>query len=449
MYPPLDMSHRIAGAYLAQRTLFGMKFGLETMRTLVEALGHPERAYPSLLVAGTNGKGSVAAYADAALRASRLRTGRYTSPHLVRINERITVDGREIPDDAFARAVVAVRDAAAALVKRKALAAHPTFFEAITAAALWHFARARVDVAVLEVGLGGRLDATNIVEPLVSAIVSIDYDHQAYLGTTLDSIAREKAGVLRRGRATVVGPLPGEAREAIATVAKETGARLVDARRGARLDERTGAKNGVLDLATPTGRYEGLKPLPGAHQRDNLLVAVRLLEEAKRAGLAIDLAALPEAVARTRWPGRLQRIPGDPPLLLDGAHNPAGARALAAHLASGPPFVLLFGAMSDKDIPSVAQALFPLARAVVLTRPKIARAATPDELAARAGAVAKDAHRVATVPRALGRARRLARANGRGTIVAVAGSLYLVGAVTEVLAREAARRRKRRAASHP
>ena len=429
------MSHRIAGAYLAQRTLYGMKFGLETMRSLVEALGHPERAYPSLLIAGTNGKGSVAAYVDSALRASGLRTGRYTSPHLVRINERITVGGREITDAAFARAVMAVRDAAAALVKRGTLAAHPTFFEAVTAAALWHFARARVDVAVLEVGLGGRLDATNVVEPLASAIVSIDYDHQAYLGDTLDSIATEKAGVLRRGRATVLGPLPAKARDAIAAVAKLAGARLVDARKGISCGVSARGKVDIVDLTTPRGRYEGLRPLPGAHQRDNLLVAVRLLEEAKGAGLAVDLGTLPRGTARTRWPGRLQLVPGDPPILLDGAHNPAGARALAAHLASGPPFVLLFGAMSDKDVPAVAQALFPLARAVVLTRPGIARAASPDELAARAGALARDAHRIATVPRALARARRLAKASGKGTIVVVAGSLYLVGAVTAVVAR--------------
>ncbi len=216
------MAHRLAGAYLAQRTLFGMKFGLETMRALVEELGHPERAYPSLLIAGTNGKGSVAAYCDAALRASGLRTGRYTSPHLVRVNERITVDGREITDAALGRAVVAVRDAATRLVKRGALAAHPTFFEALTAAAFVHFSRARVDVAVLEVGLGGRLDATNVAEPLASAIVSVDFDHQQYLGTTLASIAAEKAGVLRRGRATVLGPLPVEARLAIARVARRS-----------------------------------------------------------------------------------------------------------------------------------------------------------------------------------------------------------------------------------
>jgi dihydrofolate synthase/folylpolyglutamate synthase len=430
------MAHRLAGAYLAQRTLFGMKFGLETMRALVEEMGHPERAYPSVLIAGTNGKGSVAAYCDAVLRASGLRTGRYTSPHLVRVNERITVDGRAISDAAFGRAVFAVRDAAARLVKRGVLAAHPTFFEALTAAAFVHFARARVDVAVLEVGLGGRLDATNVVEPLVSAIVSVDYDHQTYLGTTLESIATEKAGVIRRGRTTVAGPLPAQARRAVATVARATGARLVDARRGTCLEE-AGAAEGAFDLRTPDHVYRGLRPLPGAHQKDNLAVAVRLLEEARRAGLPVELEALPRAVARTRWPGRLQRVPGDPPLLLDGAHNPAGARALAAYVADGPPFVLLFGAMSDKDVFGLARPLFPLAQAVVLTCPPIPRATSPDELARRAGSLARGAHRVPTVGRALALARRLARERGRDTIVVVAGSLYLVGAVAGILERKA------------
>ncbi|HEX9185589.1 MAG TPA: bifunctional folylpolyglutamate synthase/dihydrofolate synthase, partial [Vicinamibacteria bacterium] len=212
--------------YLARRVRLGMKFGLETMRALVAEMGHPERAYPSLLVAGTNGKGSVAAYCDAALRASGLRTGRYTSPHLVRVNERITVDGREVTDRDLEIAVATVRAAAERLVRRGILEAHPTFFEVLTAAAFAHFRSRKVDVAVLEVGLGGRLDATNVAEPLASAIVSIDYDHEVYLGRTLDAIAREKAGVMREGRATVVGRLPVEARRALAERAHRLEAEL-------------------------------------------------------------------------------------------------------------------------------------------------------------------------------------------------------------------------------
>ncbi|HXK12497.1 MAG TPA: folylpolyglutamate synthase/dihydrofolate synthase family protein [Vicinamibacteria bacterium] len=433
-------AHRVAGLYLARRVRFGMKFGLETMRALVAEMGHPERAYPTLLVAGTNGKGSVAAYCDAALRASGLRTGRYTSPHLVRVNERIAVDGRDIGDPGFEAAVRAVRDAAERLVRRGVLGAHPTFFEVLTAAAFAHFRRERVDAAVLEVGLGGRLDATNVAEPLASAIVSIDLDHEVYLGRTLAAIAREKAGVMRPGRSTVVGPLSDDARRVVRARAREVGARLVEARRGARTfdrgEGRTSARAAAtFGLVTPTAAYPGLRPLPGAHQRDNLIVAVRLLEEAKRAGIPIDLSKVPEAVARTRWPGRLERVPGDPPLLLDGAHNPAGARALAAHLADGPPFVLVFGAMADKDVAGLARALFPLAAAVVLTRPRVARAATPSDLARRAGRLGSRADLEPSVARALALARGLARARGPGTVVVVAGSLYLVGAVKAILER--------------
>jgi len=440
-------AHRVAGLYLARRVRFGMKFGLETMRALVAEMGHPESAFPSLLVAGTNGKGSVAAYCDAVLRASGLRTGRYTSPHLVRVNERITVDGREVTDRDFAIAVRAVRDAAERLVRRGVLAAHPTFFEVTTAAAFAHFRRKGVEVAVLETGLGGRLDATNVVEPTASAIVSIDFDHEVYLGRTLAAIAGEKAGVLRPGRPTVIGPLAGEARKAVRARARAIGACVVEARRGARLVRSDGGRAAsrrsglvdIFDLSTPTARYARLRPLPGAHQRDNLLVAIRLLEEARCAGLPVDLRKVSRAVARTRWPGRLEWVPGHPPLLLDGAHNPAGARALAGYLAGGPPIVLVFGAMSDKDVRGLARALFPLAAAIVLTRPRVARAATPDELARRAGRLAARAHRQPGVARALALARRLARAHGPMTTVVVAGSLYLVGAVKEALEREAAR----------
>jgi dihydrofolate synthase/folylpolyglutamate synthase len=417
----------LANAYLRQRTQLGVKFGLETMEQLMDALGRPERASPSLLIAGTNGKGSVAAYVDAALRAGGRRVGRYTSPHLVRVNERIAVDGRAIGDAALARALLAVREAAARLVKAGRIPAHPTYFEAVTAAAFVHFRWARIDVAVLEVGLGGRLDATNVADPLVSAIVSIDYDHEAFLGSTLEAIAREKAGVMRAGRTTVCGPLPPAARRAVAAEARRRGARLVAAHRGALVKAtRTG-----LRVAWP-GRpaWRGLVPLPGRHQRDNLVTALGVLELARAAGLRFRRAGAARGLRSVSWPGRLQLVPGRPKLLLDGAHNPAGARALAAHLRGGPPFVLLFGVMADKDVASVAEPLFALAREVVLTRPRIGRAATPGAIAARTGTASARAHREDGVGRALRLARRLAGPDG---LVVVAGSLYLVGAVLALL----------------
>jgi dihydrofolate synthase/folylpolyglutamate synthase len=408
-----------ASRYLASRTRLGVKFGLETIRALVERMGHPEAAFPSLLVAGTNGKGSVVAYVDAVLRASGHTVGRYTSPHLVRVNERIAVDGAEISDDALEAAVLGVRSAAEELVRDRTIPAHPTYFEALTAAAFAHFRERGVDVAVLEVGMGGRLDATNVVKPLASAIVSVDLDHETYLGSTLGAIAGEKAGVLRRGRTTVLGPLASEARGAIADLASALGARLVDAPAGSEV--RTGALG--LEIRTPRGVYRGVRPLPGAYQVDNALVAIRLLEEAREAGLALDLEAIAAAVGDARWPGRLERVGGHPPLLLDGAHNPAAARALAAHLRGMGPFVLVFGAMRDKDIRGMAEALFPLAEDVVLTRPRVDRAARPEELAERAGALAEGARLEDQPRRALAWARRRA---GDG-IVVVAGSLFLVG----------------------
>lgn len=420
-----------AESYLDARARLGMKFGLETMHALTAALGQPQRAFAALTIAGTNGKGSVAAYVDAVLRAGGVAAGRYTSPHLVRVHERITAGGREIRGPDLEDSVGAVRRAAETLVAGGVLRDHPTYFEALTAAAFDHFRRRAVRVAVLEVGLGGRLDATNVCDPAASAIVSVDFDHQAYLGTRLGAIAAEKAGVLRRDRVTVLGPMSAEARDAIGRQAEAVGAQLRDAEEGATLEDHPGG----LDVRTPAGVYRGLRPLPGAHQRANLLVALRLLEAAREAALPVALAAVPAGIAATRWAGRLQHVPGDPPLLLDGAHNAAGARALADYLRGRGDVVLLFGAMADKDIEEMAGVLFPRARRVVLTRVGMQRAAEPEELARRAGALARDAEREPDIPRALARARTLARP---GATVVVAGSLYLVGAVLGQLQAEGA-----------
>jgi dihydrofolate synthase/folylpolyglutamate synthase len=422
------MSRRAAAAYLASRTRFGIKFGLETIRALSQALGDPQRDWPALLVAGTNGKGSVVAYLDAALRASGLRVGRYTSPHLIRVGERIVVDGREIGGGALAACLGRVRAAASRLVRAGRIPAHPTYFEALTAAGFDHFRRRRVDAALLEVGMGGRLDATNVSQPLVSAIVSVDWDHEAYLGGTLAAIALEKAGVMRPGRTTVLGPLAPELRAVLAAEAARVGAALLDARDGVAVED----EGGRLTIATPRRRYVGLAPLPGAHQVDNLLVALRVLEAAEDAGLGFDHGRLAEALRAVRWPGRLQWFAGRPPLLLDGAHNAAGARALAAYLATLPSCVLVFGVMEDKDVAAMAGALFPRAREVVLVRAPGRRAASPAAIAARAGAPASGARPAASVAGALRLARSLARPDEP---VVVAGSLYLVGAALRLAGR--------------
>lgn len=430
--------------YLRSRSELGKKFGLATIQALVEEMGHPERAYPTLLVAGTNGKGSVVAYVDAGLRASGLRVGRYTSPHLVRVHERIAVDGREISERELDHAIHAVRAAAGRLIARGRIKAHPTYFEALTAAAFFRFRRRRIDVGVLEVGLGGRLDATNVSDPLVSAIVSIDFDHEAFLGRTLGRIAREKAGVLRRGCEAILGPVPAGARRAILSVARRVEARITDAMAGVSIEE-----NGPrIDVRTPQHAYPAVRPMLGDYQVTNLAVALRLLEAARRAGLPVDLDAVPRGMNKVSWPGRLQWLGGRPRVLLDGAHNPAGARALARYLEHVGPFVLVFGVMRDKDVRSMAEALFPLARYVVLTRAMSRRAATPAEIARRVGRLATRAHRVSDPARALVLARHLA---GRGGTVVVAGSLYLVGAILERsrVRRRGARRRGGAFAARP
>lgn len=420
--------------YLDARARLGMKFGLDTMRSLMDALGHPERSAPALLVAGTNGKGSVVAYVDRALRASRLRVGRYTSPHLVRVNERIAVGGREIRAAQLERVIAAVRRAAERLVRVGRIPAHPTHFEVLTAAAFLHFARQAVDVMVLEVGLGGRLDATNVCDPVASAIVTIARDHEAQLGTHLSSIAREKAGVLRPDRTTVTGALPASARTAVSRTARATNARVRDVSR----EGSVRAAAGGLEIRTRRRAYRGLRPLPGAHQVGNLRVALGLLEEAKDAGVPVDLGGVPAAIARTEWAGRLQAIPGRPPLLLDGAHNPEGARALAQHLRGSAPFVLVFGAMADKDVAGMARHLFPLARAVVLTRVAQKRGATTRALARRIGPLARGARHEPTAARALDRARAMAGPEG---LVVVAGSLFLIGEVLAARGGETSRGR--------
>lgn len=392
------------------------------MKRMVRALGHPERAFASLLIAGTNGKGSVSAYLDAALRTTPLKVGRYTSPHLIDLRERITVDGADISRRDLDRLVLEVRRSAEREMRAGRIEQHPNHFEILTLVGFLYFREREVDVAVLEVGLGGRLDATNVANPLVSAIVSIDFDHEEYLGRTLAAIAREKAGVARRGRALVLGPVATEAREAIGAVARLRGARLLEARADVRV--RRGARG--LDIRTPTGLYRRLTPLQGAHQQTNLLVAIRALERFAEAGPRFDLPAAISAMSRATWPGRLERFAGHPPFLLDGAHNPAGARALARYLKdSRTRGVLVFGAMRDKHIEEMAAELFPRFRAIVATRVRMKRAALTPALAVLARRYGVAAAESPSVGEALKQAAALAR---RGETVVVAGSLYLVGA---------------------
>lgn len=413
---------------------FGVKLGLDGIRALLDLLDRPQDDIPSVLVGGTNGKGSVAAMLDAMLLAHGVRTGLYTSPHLVRPNERIRIDGRDLEAVELDRVLELVRAACERGLRTGGLPAHPSFFEVMTAAAMTAFRAAGVEAAVLEVGLGGRLDATNAMEPLVSAIVTVDLDHVATLGGTLAAIAGEKAGIVRAGRALVSGVDQADALAVLRARCAASQATFIDARAAVGIQVLPG---GAFALRSAAFRYDDLHlPLAGAHQRDNARVAVATLEAfASATGLAIDATKVRDGLAAVRWPGRLQLVPGRPPVLLDGAHNPRGAEALGAELAvrtaAGQPRpVLVFAAMQDKDVTGLISPLLPHVARVIATRPGVDRAMEPDALAAEIRGAGGPAETAAGPAEALARARELAGSDG---LVLVAGSLYLVGAVLALL----------------
>ena len=375
--------------YLFSLERFGIKLGLENIRTLCEELDHPQDAFRSVIVAGTNGKGSLTAVVDTALRAAGHRTGCYTSPHLVTIEERFVIDGRPVSTDDLRREASRVRDAIDQLRKRGRLTTHPTFFEAATAVAFGLFRRAGVELALLEVGLGGRFDATNVVTPLAAAITSIDLDHERYLGTTIREIASEKAGVIKAGVVAVVGEAKAEAVEVFEQACREQGARFVRAGAGVRTSAAMRDGRVEVSLSTTAHRYGPLTlALRGRHQVDNAIVAARLLEELDALGVSVSTDAISCGLAEAVWRGRLEllSVGGAGRLLLDAAHNPAAARALASYLAEVYParLPIVFGSMRDKDATTMLQALAPCATRFVCTAPYTPRATPAEEIAHRA-----------------------------------------------------------------
>jgi dihydrofolate synthase/folylpolyglutamate synthase len=418
------------------------KFDLAHMRVLLAALDHPERRFPSVLIAGTNGKGSTAATLASILRASALKTGLYTSPHLVRINERIRVNGKEISDDDFAALQGEVDRVAEKLVERAELPWHPSFFEMMTAIAFEHFAREKVDLAVLEVGMGGRLDATNVVDPRVSVITDISLDHQKFLGNTVGEIAREKVGIIRPGGVVVTLPQQPEANDVIGNTILDLGARGVNAvpyvppvSPGSTQYLVPSAKQGKTGFVYryPLAVLGEQIPLVGRHQLRNVALAIAAAVELNQQGFGgITAKTIEIGIRETRWPGRFQVIaarPGWPEMVLDVAHNPAGAWALRSALSEryeDRPLIFVFGAMRDKAISEMTEILFPLAERVIATRPENPRAASPEEIQQAASRTGVDVEAVEDVEVAMERARVLADA---GTLVVVTGSIYLVGEV--------------------
>lgn len=394
-----------------------MKFGLENISRLCAALSHPERSFRSILIAGTNGKGSVTAMVHRGLLETGLLAARYTSPHLERIEERYVIGSNEVETARLAAAISRVRDAVETLRRSGVLETPPTFFECATAAAFELFRDAGVAIAVLEAGLGGRLDATNAAEPFVTAITSIGLDHQAQLGDTLESIAFEKAGIIRPGVPVICGDLPGAADDVIAGICRERAAPLIRAAECADLERWIGS--------TPLG-------LAGRHQRDNAAVAACVLESVGAAGIAVTDAAIRAGLTDVSWPARLERFRyRSAEVLLDAAHNPDGARALTTYLreTGWTDCALVFGAMRDKAVTEMLETLAPACAALICTTASSPRAMPAASIAALAAARGAS-WPISTVPDPIDAIECAVRRFPR---VVVAGSIFLTGPVRGIL----------------
>ncbi len=405
--------------------LRGMRLGLEAIAAVCGRLGHPERGFLSVLVGGTNGKGSTAATLSSIAFESGRRPGLYTSPHLASVTERVRFGPGDVAaqalDDALAR-VFAAADAAPAVPF--------TYFEAMTAAAFLLFRDARVDVGILEVGLGGRFDATNVAPAGLSLVTSISFDHMAELGDTLPLIAREKAGIFRAGRPALAHARDPEALDVLRDAAAATGAIFHDAASELGVGVRSVSPRGTsFDLQTPERRIRLRTSLPGAHQAWNAAMAVRAAELFPEAFGSLPSGAIARGVENVRWPGRVELLvaPGGRPVLLDGCHNPEGARSLAAFLSDAGldrRCPLVFGGMADKDLEGIARELFPSVSEVVLVRAAPPRGASPEELLSRVGPLARRARTAADAEAGIA---ALSGGGEESPPIIVAGSLYLVG----------------------
>jgi dihydrofolate synthase / folylpolyglutamate synthase len=422
------------------------KFDLRNMEILAEAMGHPERRFPSVLIAGTNGKGSTSATLASILEAAGYRTGLYTSPHLVKINERIQIDGEPISDPEFTEIYARVIATGEQLVRAGKLAQPPSFFEMMTAMAFEYFASTGVDIAVLEVGMGGRLDATNIVTPVVSVITDVSLDHQNYLGNTISEIAREKAGIIKENGVLVTLPQHPQANDVIGQVATERNARGVSATRYVPNVSPGAVKFDALrPIAHQTGAFFRSRyflevmneailietPLIGRHQLRNVALAIATAEELNQHGFTISPQQVATGIAQTRWPGRFQfiaRTHAHPDCIVDVAHNPAGAWALRSALSENfgdRPITLVFGAMRDKAIPEMLQILAPIVNELVLTHADTPRAANELDIKQMEPRLTADAIMTQNVNEALAQATRITPDNG---LVVITGSIYVVGA---------------------
>lgn len=435
------MNHRETLDYLAGKgnEVQMMHLGLHRTLAMMQLLGDPHEKYPVIHIAGTNGKGSVAAMAESVLRHAGRRTGLYTSPHLVRVEERIRVDREPIAAAAFARLSTRIRRAEEDLEARKVIDRPLTTFEFLTCAAFLHFALRKVEVAVMEVGLGGLLDATNVVRPIVSVVTGVALDHQNYLGRTVGRIAREKAGIIKEGVPAISGCLDPAARKVVRARAKAVGAPLLElgrdfAIRG--LEGRGGRFR--FDLETPEGRIPALAPgLHGEHQAHNAALAVMALRTQQAFSLGIGV--IRKGLGRTRWEGRLDEYRAVRRTLLDGAHNPEAAALLRKALAERREreIHMVFGAVRDKNIREVGRILFPAAARLYLTPLVNTRSADPADIAAMHPRHRPRMEAHADMHQALAAAWASCPPGG---LVVVTGSLYLVGELLPTVQASARRR---------
>jgi len=406
------------------------KFDLENITVLAERLGRPDRAYPSAHIAGTNGKGSTAAFLESILGHAGFRTGLYTSPHLERINERMRINAEEISDKSFAEIFTRLQALIEELLAEHKLRAHPTYFECVTAMGFEYFARERVEFGVFEVGLGGRLDATNILLPAVTVITRIDFDHENFLGHSLKEIAGEKAGILKPGVAVVVAEQRSEASEVILARAKQLGSPVIDTTRAIQITQES-SQNGffrasVVELSSGDS-FEIAPSLSGRFQLQNAINALAAARQLVERGFRISASDITEGIAKTVWPGRLEKLQSNPDVYLDGAHNPGAARELAQFLGqnfAGRKIWLIYGALRDKAVDEVAGQLFPHAAEVIFTEPRTSRAISAARLAEIASHHALSFAVISSAEQALDQA--LAEA-APSDAVFVTGSLYLVG----------------------
>jgi dihydrofolate synthase/folylpolyglutamate synthase len=406
----LNYTEAVRYLYSLGNEVLTAKLGLERITALLESLGNPHRACRWVHVAGTNGKGSTCAMIEAGLREAGVRTGLYISPHLVEPTERIQICGRQVSQEQFANVFIRVHETAERMLATGALDMHPTYFETVTAMAFVAFADAKLDRVVLEVGLGGRLDATNVVTPELSVITPIDYDHQIFLGDTIQQIAAEKAGILKPGIASVFAEQRPEAEAVLRAMA-----------RGPYTFSRDWPITDlVMDARGSRFHLRGVEvrcPLAGEHQVENARVAAIALAE---------LGISPAGIAATHWPARLERVSNRPEIIIDGAHNPAGTRALAAYIRrfySGRRIWMVYGALRDKAVAEMTSILFPLADRVILTAPANSRAMPPEDIPARG---ARITHSIAEAIAQLGDA-------SDDDVVFITGSLYLAGEARALL----------------